>query len=166
MDRAHVGRLFDEYADDVYSFLVYYTGTRDVDDMVQETFIKALQAIDRFEGRSNPKTWLLRIARNVSIDQYRRNKRSQNWVSDDLLHAVESEERSPEELVEMRDTNNLLLQLLDQLKPVYREVILYRAVLDMSVEETAQALNWPSSRVRVTFHRAIKAVRGLSNGVL
>ena len=157
---SQIAHLFDEFADDVYSFLVYYTGTQDVDDLVQETFIKAMRGIDKFEGRSNPITWLLQIARNAAVDHYRRNKKH-SFVSDDCLRDMASGEKTPEELVELRDSHNVLLQLLSQLKPVYREVILYRTVMDMTVEETARALNWSVGRVRVTFHRAIKAVRGV-----
>lgn len=162
---SEIAHLFDEFADDVYSFLVYYTGTQDVDDLVQETFIKAMRGIDKFEGRSNSKTWLLQIARNVAVDHYRRNKKH-SFVSDDYLRDMDSGEKTPEELAELRDSHKIMFQLLSQLKPMYREVILYRTVMDMTVEETARLLNWPASRVRVTFHRAIKAVRGLSNGVL
>ncbi|GEO25906.1 ECF RNA polymerase sigma factor SigM [Alicyclobacillus acidoterrestris] len=164
MDSA-IARLFDEFADDIYSFLVYYTGTRDVDDLVQETFIKALRGLSKFEGRSSPKTWLLHIAKNVAVDHYRKSRRHE-FVADDLLRDVDSGQRTPEELAELKDSRDSILQLLSQLKPIYREVILCRTVMDMTVEETARALNCSGNRVRVIFHRAIKAARGLSNEVL
>ncbi|MGD6774653.1 RNA polymerase sigma factor [Sutcliffiella horikoshii] len=68
---------FQEYHNDIYNFLIYYTGSMDVEDFVQETFLKAVRNIHKFKGESNPRTWLISIARNVAIDESRKRRKEE-----------------------------------------------------------------------------------------
>lgn len=63
---------FLQYEKAVTNFLIYYMGHRDVEDLVQDTFIRALNSLDQYKGEASPKTWLLRIARNTAIDSLRK----------------------------------------------------------------------------------------------
>lgn len=74
MPRSQIEQWFMEYSNDLYHFLVYYTGKHDVDDLVQEVFIKALHNLHHFKGASSPKTWLISIARHLVIDLQRKHK--------------------------------------------------------------------------------------------
>lgn len=154
-----IEELFSAFSDDVNSFLVYFTRSIDVDDLIQETFIRAMKAFDKFEGRSSEKTWLLQIARNVAIDHFRRRSRREVAVNHQYFLELMSVDKSPEEIVEIRDTAAGLLDALDQMKRNYREVIICRAIFDMSTEETAKILGWSSNKVRVTLHRALRMAR-------
>jgi RNA polymerase sigma-70 factor (ECF subfamily) len=63
-----------QYADDLYSWAYYKTSHKEsAEDLVQETFLSALQHVGRFEGKSSPKTWLFSILNNRIIDYHRRN---------------------------------------------------------------------------------------------
>ncbi|QQE79755.1 RNA polymerase sigma factor [Alicyclobacillus sp. SO9] len=68
MDVDEIEEWFRCYADDVKTFLVYYLRRTDVDDLVQETFIRAMGGQVQFRRQANPKTWLLAIARNLAVD--------------------------------------------------------------------------------------------------
>ena len=74
LERKLIEEWFELYERDITSFLVYYTGSMDVEDLVQETFLRAFNKISRFNEKAHPKTWLISIARNMVIDQYRRNR--------------------------------------------------------------------------------------------
>src|SRR3954466_2885024 len=63
---------FYKYEKDITNYLVYYTGSRDVEDMVQETFLRAFKGFNHFRHNSNPKTWLISIARNTAADSFRK----------------------------------------------------------------------------------------------
>ena len=162
MNDSRVGQLFVQYADDVHKFLVYFTKTYDVDDLVQDTFVKAFRALYNTQNLSNPKGWLLSIARHVAIDHLRKTKRG-NGLYKDTRQGVVGSEHSLEQQVEFRDFQRQLLSILDHVKPNYRQVIICRAVMDMSVEETAIVLGWTMNRVNVTLHRGLKMVRTMLN---
>jgi RNA polymerase sigma-70 factor (ECF subfamily) len=66
---------------------------------------------------------------------------------------------SPEVTVEQRDTQTLLIDALYQLRPGCRDVIICREIMGMSSKETAWVLGWSTNKVRVTLHRALKAVK-------
>ncbi|MED4585758.1 RNA polymerase sigma factor [Brevibacillus choshinensis] len=153
-----IEQWFLRYGDDIYKFLVYYTGSRDVDDLVQDVFLKALGAVGLFEGRSQPKTWLLTIARHTAID-HARKKRLRSWLPDMWLSNLTSDEKTPEELLEVQEEQQALYRAIRQVKPTFREVLILRGIKGLSAKETAQILNWSENKVNVTLHRAMKAVK-------
>jgi RNA polymerase sigma-70 factor (ECF subfamily) len=157
MDEELITDWFDAYADDIYRFLVYYMSTPDVEDLVQEVFIKAIDRSDSFKGDSSPKTWLISIARNLAIDEARRKKR-QDWRK--LIKTYEYKtEASPEEKRVKHETKQQLHQAISKLKHNYRDVIILRGIEELSVTETASILKWTDKKVSLTFHRALKALK-------
>jgi RNA polymerase sigma-70 factor (TIGR02943 family) len=67
----------NEYTDSLLKWALHKVGNKPIaEDLVQETFLKAYQSIDSFEGKSQPKTWLMSILNNKIIDHYRSNIRS------------------------------------------------------------------------------------------
>ncbi len=157
MDSNVIEQWFYTYSDDVYKFLAYFTGKTDVEDLVQETFTKALKNFHGFHNTSGPKTWLFAIARNVARDYYRKHRIV--TVSEAVLKTVPSHEMTPEESSELTETKEYIFSLLQSLNPQYRTVLILRGVYDMSSEEVANVLNWTPRRVNTAFHRALKTVR-------
>lgn len=159
MDRQEsIKRLFELYSDDVFRYLVYYTGSRDVEDLVQEVFIKAMKAYDSFAGRSHPKTWLLAIARNTAIDHTRKN-RKWSWLPESWLTHIEANEQTPQEILMQGEEKQELYAALSRLKPSYREVLILRGMKELSSAQTAEILQWSENKVNVTLHRAMKALK-------
>lgn len=147
---------YRQYGLDVFNYLVYRMGTRDVDDLVQETFLKALHGLRQFDSRSSPKAWLISIARNVAMDFYRKHrKRKVNESHFDVLLTEEPIDR----LLDSMDAKRAIAQSLSNLKPAYKEVVIMRGILELPIAETAQTLGWSESKVKVTWHRALKALR-------
>ncbi|WP_017185852.1 RNA polymerase sigma factor [Alkalibacillus haloalkaliphilus] len=168
MDEDLIARWFDLYADDVYRFLAFRLGSPDVEDLVQDVFIKAIDHSHSFKGDASPKTWLLTIARNLAVDYTRKNK-VRDWRR--LLQYEEYQnpkvDQSPEEIYEQKEASSLLYQFISELKPNYQEVLLLRGIEEMSVREVAAVLGWSESKVSVTYHRAIKALQrkgGIEDG--
>jgi RNA polymerase sigma-70 factor (ECF subfamily) len=154
---ARIEQWFLTYSHDVYRFLVYYTGRTDIDDLVQETFIRALKAVHKTEVE-NPKTWLLAIARNAAIDERRRTK-WMNWLPEAFLQHLVSHDRTPEESLELSENHRLLYDMINQLKRSYREVLILRGIKGLSSKETAEVLGWSEAKVNMTLHRAMKALQ-------
>ncbi|WP_077619179.1 RNA polymerase sigma factor [Bacillus sinesaloumensis] len=151
---------FYKYGDDVYNFLIYYTGSFDVDDYVQEVFVKALGSFSSYEKRSSPKTWLLSIARNLVIDKTRRKRRIR-FQSIDLLsnRYIPIDKSNPENSLLSDEILNDIYNLILALKKPYMEVLVSRLILEFSVEETASILNWSHNKVSLTYHRALKVLQ-------
>ncbi|MBS4199976.1 RNA polymerase sigma factor [Bacillus sp. FJAT-49732] len=153
-----VEEWFLEYGDDVYNFLVYYTRSHDVEDIVHEVFLKAIKSADKFEGRANPKTWLLSIARRLVIDQYRKEKR-QKLLPVDLLRNNAISNQSTEDLVIGDETLNEIYSCVNSMKESYRNVLICRLILEYSVQETSEILGWSKSKVSITCHRALSSLK-------
>jgi len=157
LDRSHqLEKWFIEYEKDVTNYLVYYTGTADVEDLVQETFLRAFRGFERFKQQSSPKTWLISIARNSAIDHYR--KKSVWQKVKEQLHNQDDQPGVPltdEVLLKKIEYANLY-EAINQLKTTYRDVILLRGISELTPKEAGQVLGWSENKVNVTFFRAVK----------
>lgn len=154
-----VKEWFREYYNDIFNFLIYYTGTKDVEDLIQETFLKAIRNIHNFKGDSNPKTWLLSIARNASIDKSRKRRKEETKQNRLMRYSgIEIPSDSPEIIVGLNETRLELYTAIRMLKQSYYDVLILRGINELSVQETAQALKWSENKVNLTYHRALKAL--------
>lgn len=132
------------------------------EDLVQEVYIRVLNSYHRFEGKSSEKTWLFSIARNVAIDHFRKQKGwKQRMIEkfDWSTQQVKDLRPIPEEIATQNEEIQLMYHCLDQCTVDQRMVLVMRFIQDLSITETATALNWTESKVKTTQHRALKAVR-------
>src|SRR5690348_6532866 len=121
-------------------------GGADVDDLVQETFIRAFRALDRFRGQCQFRTWLLTIGGNALKDAGRRAAREKVVPLDDE-RAVAGE------------TAGKLGRELARLPRLQREVFLLRAQQGFEYEEIARALATTPGAARVHYHHAVKRLK-------
>jgi RNA polymerase sigma-70 factor, ECF subfamily len=151
-----ISEWFYLYNKDIYHYLVYYIGSGDVEDLVQEVFIRAIKGFDTFQQKASPKTWLFSIARHVGIDEMRKRNRlkmkQMNWFRDE-------QKETPEDILQLNENNKLLYQAIQSLKANYRDVVILRGIKELSVAETASILNWNDNKVRTTYHRALKSLQ-------
>ena len=150
---------FQLYERDITSFLTYYTGSMDVEDLVQETFLIAMKKMPSFQEQSHPKTWLISIARNRVIDQYRRRK-----VWERIKYVVFREQPLLNALEEQTIINQDIAQLykaIHLLSPRYKEVVILRGILELSAKEVSEILKSNVNHVNVLFHRSLKKLKDL-----
>jgi RNA polymerase sigma factor (sigma-70 family) len=114
------------------------------EDLLQDTFIKAVTTIK--SGRYNEEgkflPWLLRIAHNLAIDYFRRDKRYPTIVMEDgsnVFDTLEFSEDSAESIQIKQETYTRLRTMIDNLPAVQREVLIMRHYSDMSFQEIADA---------------------------
>lgn len=137
--------LLNRHKDRVYTTI--YLIVKDqylAEDLMQEVFIKAINTIKsgkyNEEGKFLP--WILRIAHNIAIDQFRRNKRYPTIVMDDgsnVFNTLDFSEESFEDSQIKQDTYNLLKELIKELPDSQREVLIMRHYMQMSFQEIADA---------------------------
>jgi RNA polymerase sigma-70 factor (ECF subfamily) len=150
---------------DVWRFVAHFADLQSADDLVQETYLRALGSLPRFAARSSARTWLLSIARRVVIDQVRMARvRPGKATGVDWLRAAEVSQAAQrrttagfEEIVEV----NLLLAALDADR---RDALVLTQVLGLSYAEAAQVCGCPVGTIRSRVARAreelIRAVGG------
>lgn len=143
----------------------------DARDAVQEAFLCAFKAIDRFSGDSKLSTWLHRIVVNASLMKLRGKRRKPEQSIEDLLpsfddtgHMVEiaDEHAIPGDVVvEQREVRLMVRKCVDELPEAYRTVLILRDIEELETEEVADQLGITSTAVRVRLHRARQALRTL-----
>lgn len=161
-------RLYDQYHQDVFQFLLYMVKNRQTaEDLMQEVYVRVLKAFSRFEGKSTEKTWLFSIAKNVAIDYFRKSsvrKRHALDFFDWEKQELKSSDALPEELAELNDEMKQLLDALDECTGDQKMVIIMRYFQDLSIAETSKVLGWTEGKVKTTQHRAIHKLRDRLSG--
>jgi RNA polymerase sigma-70 factor, ECF subfamily len=169
-DNEEVVRWFDNYSDPIYSFIFYRVG-RDADlagDVAQETFVTALETIDRFDPRRGEMfSWLTYIARNC-IRKYLRRK-SRDSVLPDFWKTVDHQLTKalidlnsnilPEQLLEKKETAELVRMTLTNLPLRYQVTLRRRYFEEKSLQEMAAFEGSSEGAMKVLLHRARQAFR-------
>ena len=137
----------------------------EAEDVVQETFLNAYRAIDRFEGNAKLGSWIYRIAVNTALMRLRR-KRRRPEVSFEAMqpegevrgHHHDSpllvSDETAEHLAGRSELSATIQQAVEQLDEKYRVVFLLRDVEELSIQETAQVLDLSVAAVKSRLHRA------------
>jgi RNA polymerase sigma-70 factor (ECF subfamily) len=137
----------------------------EAEDVTQETFVRAYGAIDRFDGRSEPFTWLYRIAVNLSLNaiRARRTARNAGTTDDPRIEAVLVERRpgmaDPARQTTDRELATALCEGIDSLSETLRTTLVLVTIDGMSHAEAAEVLGCPEGTVAWRIHEARKKLR-------
>jgi RNA polymerase sigma-70 factor (ECF subfamily) len=162
-DKAELARMVELYSEPIYRLGLKMLGSeQDAEDILQETFMKALRSIQQFEGRSSISTWLYRIAMNEIFLTLRKKKPIEEPL--DGYDGDGEEPEKPREIIdwcclpenelmtaEVRETMN---QAIEKLSPALRSVFILRDINHLSVKETAEALGISEAAVKTRLLRA------------
>lgn len=144
----------------------------DANDAVQDAFLSAFKAIDRFEGNAQLGTWLHRIAVNASLMKLRSRKRRNNEISiEAFLPTFKNNGRlakmptawtvTSDKLIERDETRHRIRELIESLPADYRDVVLLRDIEELDTKQTGQILGVSDSAVKTRLHRARLALKAL-----
>lgn len=163
--------LIRRYERPVFSLIYRMVRDRELaEDLSQETFVKALNAIDSYRPEFKFSSWIFKIANNAAIDQLRR--RGLKTLSlDGAPHAQTADAieatalqigdrgETPLEELEARELGGAIEEAIGRLRPEYRACILLRHVEGRAYEEIAQILELPLGTVKTYIHRARNELR-------
>ena len=149
-DRAAFGLLYERYGPMVHGVLLARVGWDDVEDLVQDVFVTALQRLRTLRNAGAFGGWLAAIARNRATDHHRRGRWTDSSVAVDGLQAVE-QGPAAEALA--------ALAAIRSLPPAYRETLTLRLVEGMTGPEIAARTGLTPASVRVNLHRGMKQLR-------
>lgn len=159
LEKNLVEKWVELYERDITSFLIYYTGSMDIEDMVQETFLRAWSKINKYNESSHPKTWLISIARNMVIDRYRRN-RVWSKVKQTLLQE-QNFSISTEQHIILNQENSHLYNAISKLPSKDKEVIILKGILEMPSKEVSRVMKSNENNINVMYHRSLKKLKTL-----
>ena len=165
----------DAHGDYLFNFAVGQVRDQSVaEDVVQETFLAAFKARDRFAGQCSERTWLVSILRHKIYDHLRKHCREKkhrvdptaarlddgDWDDAVLwLHEVAAETQSPSRRMELDELRANLEQALGKLPPRIAQVFQLYAIEEMPNADVCARLNISESNLWVMLHRARKQLR-------
>ena len=145
-------KIYQRYYRDVYRFTLGLTQDEALaEEITQETFFKALKAVDRFDGSKDIRAWLFTIARNAYYSYCRAHKRtlSQEDLPQELPDSVRIEER-----IEDEESAFAIHQFLHAMEEPYKEVFSLRVFGELPYEKIGRLFGKSANWARVTFYRA------------
>ena len=160
--------LVTRYQDRVFAFCLRFLGDRsEAEDVAQDVFLTLYRSASEFRGESAFSTWLLRIAKNQSLNRIkyldrrgRSGRRSLDELTDERLAKAErtGEEKTPHELVEGGQTAAIVQAAIAELEPEHRAVVVLRDVDDLSYEDISGITGLPIGTVKSRIHRGRSAL--------
>lgn len=150
------GALYDRFQPEIFRYLVVRVRDQDVaEDLAQQVFLKAWQAIPRYEHRGAPfRAWLYRMAHNQMVDFFRTRRPSTDLEGIDL-----PEDSEAEDLVLAGEMTAALHAALDRLSEDHRQVLVLRFLMEKSAREIGEIMGRKEVTVRGLQMRALQALR-------
>jgi len=153
--------LVRRHADALARFATSGGELENVEELVQDTFVRAFNSLDAFRGESTLRTWLFTIERRLMLDRRRAERRERNLVS---LEGVEgSTSHDALDGMVAQETATRVRRAVASLSPMQREVFVMRVEQGLAYAEIATILGTTEGAARVHYHNAIRAVKEFLN---
>jgi len=156
-DERAATELVERHASALARFAVSSGERNEIDELVQDTFVRAFNSIDGFRGESSFRTWLFTIERRLLLDRRRAEKRRRD--RDEVKEGDAATEYDALDSVVADETQQRLRKAVDRLSPTQREVFTLRVAEGMSYKEIADAVGTTEGAARVHYHNAMRTVK-------
>lgn len=154
-DRAAFGQLYERYSRMVHGVLLAKVPVGDVDDLVQDVFIRALRRLATLRETGSFGAWLAAIARNVANDYHRRSVPEEPLIDDPSDQEIQRGTSSADQ----DEPATAILEAVMSLSETYRETLILRLVEGMTGPEIAARTGMTHGSVRVNLHRGMEQLR-------
>src|SRR5215510_2356979 len=156
-DQRAASALVERHASALARFAVASGERNEVDELVQDTFVRAFNSLDGFRGDSSFRTWLFTIQRRLLLDRRRAEKRRRD--RDELQETDAATEYDALDSVVADETQGRLRDAVKRLSPTQREVFTLRITEGLSYKEIAEAVGTTEGAARVHYHNAMRTVK-------
>jgi RNA polymerase sigma-70 factor (ECF subfamily) len=156
-DERAAAELVARHAQALARFAASFGANEEIDDLVQETFIRAFQSLDGFRGESTFRTWLFTIERRLLLDRRRAEKRRPGGVE-----VQESDAATEYDALDRMVAGEAAIRVHEAMKhlsPTQREVFALRVAQGLSYREIAELVGTTEGAARVHYHNAMRAVK-------
>jgi len=151
-----IQEFYEKYFSIVYKYLLSLSQNQHIaEEITQETFFKAMQKINQFDGSCNIRTWLCQIGKNTYFDYLRKHKRLSNLEEEQELISDQNVELDYERAENIR----LLHRTLHNLPEPYKEVFSLRTFGELPFKEISELFGKSESWSKMTYLRAKKKIQ-------
>ncbi|MFA9560353.1 RNA polymerase sigma factor [Evansella sp. AB-rgal1] len=152
----NINELYIKYNNDLYNFIfLMIRDNEQAKDLMHDTFLQAYKKFDSFKDE-NVKSWLYKIARNLTIDYIRRRKPMSFFFD---LTDVHSNIKGTEQIVTLNESEKELYLALAKLKRKYQQVIILRKIKEFTIKETSEILGCTEAKVKTNLLRGMKQLK-------
>ena len=163
--REAFGLLVERYQKPIFNFIYRFDGNYDLaQELTQETFLRCYQFLKSYDPERKFSTWLYTVAKNLCIDELKKQRAAREVSLDDVLPAVDAQEAEGSVDDDQRarvirsEEDFKLLEALQELPAPARTVLLLHYFQGLSYQEIGEALGLPVSTVKIRIFRAKKAL--------
>ena len=158
-DQAAATVLVERHSQALARFAVSCGARDEVEELVQDTFVRAFGSLDSFRGDSSFRTWLFTIERRLLLDRHRAEKRRPK--STEIMEEDAATEYDALDQMVGEETGARLRGAIDRLTPTQREVFVLRVTEGMSYREIADTVGTTEGAARVHYHNAMRSIKEL-----
>ena len=157
-DSVALEQVVHESSRRVYNLAYRFTGRHEsAEDLTQEVFVRVYRSLEQYDPQAGDlANWLMRLARNLVIDDYRRRGRTPTDVGEDLNdheYRLESHLDSPDRGVERQERSSQVHVAISKLPPDLRECVILRDIEEMAYQEIVDILRIPVGTVKSRINR-------------
>ncbi len=158
--------ILRRYLKSVYNFVSSFSNkNQDAQDITQETFIKVWKKIDKYDQNYSLRTWIFAIARNTALDWLKKKKcisfsDFENEEGDNpVIDSLTDQTSLMDELINKVDKEEKVLEIINNLPPIYKEVIILKYNYEYTFEEISKIVDNPLNTVKSRYKRALDKIK-------
>lgn len=153
------GDLYDLYVQPVYRYVYYRIDKSEVEDVVENVFVKTWENIDKYKPAESPfSSWLFRIAHNLVVDHYRFYRKHVS-LHERLPRHLNQSDDNPADWTHQKMNQGYLKDALRQLKEPYQQVLVLKYLSGFDTQEIADIMQRNEGNVRILQYRALRALK-------
>jgi RNA polymerase sigma-70 factor, ECF subfamily len=156
-DQRAASEIVSSHAEALARFAVSSGEREDIEELVQDTFVRAFGSLDAFRGDSSLRSWLFTIERRLMLDRRRAERRNRGMVA--LTEASAGTEYDALDGLLAEEVGDRLRRAVEELSPMQKQVFSLRVVEGLSYKEIAELVGSSEGAARVHYHNAMKAVK-------
>lgn len=154
--------LVERHAPALARFAASFGERDDIEELVQDTFVRAFASLEGFRGESSLRTWLFTILRRLLVDRRRSRRRRRDRV--EIQESDAATEYDPLDGMLADETERRMRDAITRLSPTQREVFTLRVTEGLSYRQIAEIVGTTEGAARVHYHNAMRAVKEFIDG--
>ena len=165
-DQQAWAEIVRQFSRRIYNLAYRFTSSHGTaEDLTQEVFIRVYRSLDQYDaGLGDLSNWLMRLARNLIIDDYRKRQRTPTDSGDDLAdheYRLRATNDSPQRTLERQERRLQVLAAINKLSSDLRECVILRDIEELTYQEIVDLLQIPEGTVKSHLHRARLALAAM-----